>query len=94
MLDPHPQLCKNIFTNESKTHYRYRQGYNQANVHSLSLEQGVEHAGSSPTIVQTNNSMMNPKSSAGTYRVITKPKYTHSLVNKGTSMLDLHPQLC
>jgi hypothetical protein len=36
---------------------------------------------------------MNPKPTTGTYRGITKPKFTHSLVSKGTSMLDLHPQL-
>jgi hypothetical protein len=37
---------------------------------------------------------MNPKPTAGTYRGITKPKFTHSLVSKGTCMLDPHLQLC
>jgi hypothetical protein len=37
---------------------------------------------------------MNPKLTAGTYMGITKPMFIHSLVNKGTSMLNLHPQLC
>jgi hypothetical protein len=39
------------------------------------------------------NSKMNPKPTAGTYRGITKPKFTHSLVSKGTSMLDPHSQM-
>jgi hypothetical protein len=37
---------------------------------------------------------MNPKPTAGTYMGITKPKFTYSLVSKGTSMLDLYLQLC
>jgi hypothetical protein len=32
---------------------------------------------------------MNSEPIAGTYRGITKPKFTHSLVSIGTSMLDL-----
>jgi hypothetical protein len=37
---------------------------------------------------------MNPKPTAGTGKDITKPKFTHSLVSKEKSMLDLHAQLC
>jgi hypothetical protein len=40
------------------------------------------------------NSKMNPKPTVGTYRGRTKPKFTHSLVSKGTSMLDPHSQMC
>jgi hypothetical protein len=76
-----------------KTHYRFLQGYNQAKVHPLSCEQGEEHAGSSPTIVVTKNFKIKPKPTVGTGRVITKPKFTHSLVNKGTCMLDPHLQM-
>jgi hypothetical protein len=44
--------------------------------------------------VQKNNFKMNPKATTGTYMGTTKPKFTHSLVSKGNSMLDLHAQLC
>jgi hypothetical protein len=37
---------------------------------------------------------MNPKPTTGTYRGITKPMFIHSLVSKGTSMLDPHSQMC
>jgi hypothetical protein len=44
--------------------------------------------------VQTEYFKMNPKPTAGTYMGITKPKFTHSLVGKGTSMPDPHSQMC
>jgi hypothetical protein len=56
--------------------------------------QGGEHAGSSSKIVQTKNIKMISKPTAGTYRGITKPRFTHSVVSKETSMLDLHLELC
>jgi hypothetical protein len=43
---------------------------------------------------EKNNFKINPKPTIDTGRVITKPKFTHSLVSKGKSMLDLHAQLC
>jgi hypothetical protein len=88
------------YQNDFKTHYRYLEGYNKAKLYSLCREQGDQHAGSSFRIVQKNNSKMNPKPTAATYRVITKAKlvslswargracwiFTHNCTNKNFKM--------
>jgi hypothetical protein len=137
MLDPQPHSWEKNIQSDSQPHCRYRQGYNQAKTHSLSSEQGLQHARSSTTFVRKNKIQnetqphcrdrqgynqaktqlivkwargptcsilthihekksfkMNLNPTARTGRGITKPKFTHSQVNKGSNMLDPHPHSC
>jgi hypothetical protein len=78
--------------NLSQIHCRYWQGYNKAKSHSLTREQGVQHAGSSPTLMKKIISKSIPNPLPVLAVGITKPNLTHSHMNKGSSMLDLHPK--
>jgi hypothetical protein len=90
MLDRHPHSWKNKFQSESQPHRQHQQGYNEAKSHSFTREQGVQHAGSSPKVMEKINFKMNLNPTAGIGRSISKPNLTHSQLNKGFNMLDRH----
>jgi hypothetical protein len=60
-------------------------------IHSLTSEQGDQHARSSPKMMEKKYFKMNLNPIAGTGRNISKPNLTHSQLSKGSSMLDPHP---